>query len=107
VTAYRFIHAEKAGWSCRAMCRALRVSRSAYHAWAARKPSEKSAEDALLRVHIKATHRRSRGTYGVPRMTVELRAEGQDVGRTRVARLMRELGLQGTPKRRFRGSTTD
>ena len=107
MTAYRFIFGEKAGWSSRAMCRTLRVSRSAYHAWAARLPTEKTAADTLLRVHIKATHRRSRGTYGVPRMTVDLRAEGHDVGRTRVGRLMRELGLQGIPKRRFRGTTTD
>jgi transposase InsO family protein len=40
-------------------------------------------------------------------MTVELAAEGYGVGRTRVRRLMRELDLQGTPKRRFRGTTTD
>ncbi len=107
MSAYRFILGEKAVWSSRAMCRALRVSRAAYHAWAARPATEKTAADALLRVHIKATHRRSRGTYGVPRMTVELRAEGHAVGRTRVARLMGELGLQGTPRRRFRGNTTD
>ena len=107
MTAYRFILAERAVWSSRAMCRALRVSRSAYHAWAVREPAKKAAADRVLRVHIKATHRRSHGTYGVPRMTVELRAEGHAVGRTRVGRLMRELGLQGIPKRRFRGTTTD
>jgi hypothetical protein len=107
VTAYRFIASKEAVWSARAMCGALRVSRSAYYAWARADASPKAAADATLRVHIKATHRRSRGTYGVPRMTVELAAEGYGVGRTRVRRLMRELDLQGTPKRRFRGTTTD
>ena len=107
MTAYRFMFAEKATWSLRSMCRALRVARSAYHAWRRSEVRTKARADAALRIHIKAIHRRSRGTYGVPRVTVELRAEAHDVGRTRVARLMRELGLRGTPKRRFRGTTTD
>jgi transposase InsO family protein len=107
VTAYRFIDAEKTSWSVRVMCRVLHVARSAYYDWRRNETTEKAAFDAALRVHIKAIHRRSRGTYGVPRVTVELRAEGHDVGRTRVARLMQGLGLTGTPKRRFRGTTTD
>ena len=107
MTAYRFIDAEKTFWPIRVMCRALHVARSAYYDWRRDKTTDRAAADAALKVHIKAVHRRSRGTYGVPRVTAELQAEGHDVGRTRVARLMRELGLQGTPKRRFRGTTTD
>ena len=107
MTAYRFIDAEKAIWPVRAICGALQVSRSAYYVWKQARTTEKAAEDAALSVHIKAIHRRSRGTYGVPRMLVELRAEGHSVGKDRVGRLMRLQGLVGTPKRRFRPTTTD
>ena len=43
---------------------------------------------------IEDIHDWSRGTYGVPRMTVELEARGHHVDPKRVARLMREAGLQ-------------
>jgi transposase InsO family protein len=107
VTAYRFIDAEKAIWPVRIMCRALHISRSAYYDWKQARTTARGAADARLRIHIKAIHRRSRGTYGVPRVLVELRAEGHQVGKERVARLMREQGLTGTPKRRYRPKTTD
>ena len=107
MTTYQFIDAEKATWSVRALCAALRVARSAYYAWKGGTRCARATADVALGVHIKAIHRRSRGTYGVPRMLVELRAEGHRVGHGRVARLMREQGLAGTPKRRFRPTTTD
>ena len=40
-----------------------------------------------------------------PRSTAELREEGYQCGRRRVARLMRQAGLRGCPKRRFRVTT--
>ena len=49
---------------------------------------------------IEAIHRRSRATYGVPRVHAELRAEGTRVGRKRVARLMRRAGLEGASRRK-------
>ena len=47
----------------------------------------------------------SRGTYGVPRITAELREGGEQVGRGRVARLMRMEGLEGITRRRWRKTT--
>jgi len=49
---------------------------------------------------IEAIHARSRGTYGAPRIHAELRAEGERVGRERVARLMKARGLKGVSRRR-------
>ena len=50
-------------------------------------------------------HHRSRGTYGAPRVHAELAAEGVQVGRKRVARLMRKANIEGVHRRR-RISTT-
>jgi len=108
VSVYRFIQAEKATWPVRLQCRTLGIARSAYNEWAkGGEPSALASENKVLAVHIRAMHRRSRGTYGSPRIHADLVAEGHQVGKQRVARLMKELGLSGTPKRRFKGSTTD
>ena len=63
MTAYRFIDAQKAIWPVRIICRALRVSRSAYYTWKQARTTARAAADATLSIHIKAIHRRSRGTY--------------------------------------------
>ena len=62
-------------------------------------------ENAWLTVRIRAIHAASRGTYGSPRVSEQLKQEGFAVGRERVARLLRELGLMGVPPKRFRHTT--
>ena len=78
----------------------LEVSTSGYYAWRRRGPSARARADEALMERIRALHERSRGTYGVPRMQVELAAEGRCVGRKRIARLMREAGLAGVSRRK-------
>src|SRR5207237_10608312 len=56
--------------------------------------------DAALKERIAASHARSKGTYGAPRIHADLGAEGHGVGRKRVSRLMREAGLAGVSRRR-------
>ncbi len=102
---FRFVEAEKAHYPIRLMCRCLAVSRSGYYAWRGRPPSARAKHDARLRVEIAVSHTASRRTYGSPRILSDLRAEGHQVSRKRVARLMRELGLVGRRKRRFRVTT--
>jgi len=87
------------------MCRVLEVSSSGYYAWSRRLPSKRAREDLWLREKIEAIHARSRGTYGAPRAHAELKAEGINVSRKRVARLMREAGLSGASRRRRKGTT--
>ena len=45
-------------------------------------------------------------TYGCPRIHAELQAAGERVSRKRVARLMKDLGIQGVTRRRFKTATT-
>ena len=102
---FRFVEAEKALYPIRLMCRCLAVSRSGYYAWRKRLPSVRVQQDARLRVEIAASHTASRRTYGSPRILRDLREGGHRVSRKRVARLMRDLGLEGRRKRRFRATT--
>ena len=102
---YRFIDAEKASYPIRLLCRCLAVSRSGYYAWRDRPPSVRSREDAQLKVKIAAYHAASRRSYGSPRIHRDLREEGDRVSRKRVARLMRELEIEGIRKRAFRVTT--
>lgn len=89
------------------LCATLAVSRSGYYAWARATGSTHARRDRELRALIALVHRQSRETYGSPRITVELRAQGEAVGRHRVARLMRQDGLRGRQRRRYRVRTTD
>ena len=102
---FGFIHTEKATYPVRMLCRTLVVSASGFYAWCRRGLSQRAREDAALKVEIRAAHAASNKTYGSPRVHEELKAEGQHVGRKRVARLMREEGLEGQRKRRFRVTT--
>jgi len=84
------------------MCRLLRVSRSGYYDWSERAESVRSLRDRELRLLIRQIHLESGGVYGARKVHRELLRLGEDCGRRRVARLMREDGLKGCPKRRFR-----
>jgi putative transposase len=103
---YRFIDAEKPHHAVATMCRTLRVSRSGFYAWCQRGISDHAASDVALAAQVAAIHRMSDGTYGVPRVHAELRAQQIRVSRRRVARLMREQGLAGVSRRRRRSLTT-
>ncbi len=82
------------------MCRLLGVSPSGYYAWCGRARCARSRSNEALKERIGAIHERSRGTYGVPRIHAELVAEGASVSRKRIARLMRELGIEGVSRRK-------
>ena len=105
MSSYRLIEAEKTSFPIQFMCRMLGVSRSGYYDWKDRAPSRRSCEDAALTSEIREVHRRSRETYGSPRVHAELRALGTRCGRKRVERLMRQAGLQGCMRGRRRGTT--
>ncbi len=102
---FRFIEAQKAIFPISLSARLLGVSRSGFHAWQHRAPSERALGDAWLTERIREIHTRSRGTYGAPRVHAELRRHRIRVGRKRVERLMAAAGLSGDHRRR-KGKTT-
>lgn len=102
---FRLIDAEKAHIPIQQACGMLGVSQSGYYAWKGRPASRRQCEDMVLLAHIRNAFALSNETYGSPRMTRDLQDDGFAVGRRRVARLMRDNGLQARRKRRFRRTT--
>ena len=93
----------------RSLCEALEVSPSGYYDWSNRQaqPGPRAQENARLAQQIVQIHQASRKTYGSPRIQVVLARAGHAHGRRRIARLMRQKGLWGRAKGRFRVCTTD
>ena len=105
---YRFVEAESSRYPVAQLCRIAQVSRAAYYDWKEEPVSAREQADAALTATIRAIHTASGGQYGVPRVLAELRAQGEDVGRKRVARLMKAAGLRGRrPPRWVRTTTPD
>ena len=103
---FGFVLARKAEHSIALMCRVLEVSRSGYHAWAARPLSARGAEDARLSARIGELHALRRGVYGSPRIWADLVLDdGEKIGRKRVERLMRQAGLSGLITKKYKATT--
>jgi putative transposase len=68
---------------------------STFYDRTSREPSARAVADAAVAERIEAIWERSRRSYGAPRIHAMLAREGIRVGRKRVERLMRQLGIQG------------
>jgi len=102
---YAFVAAHVVQFSLSLMCRTLRVSRSGYYAWRKRPASGRSIRNHLLLERIQAIHKKSRKTYGSPRIHRQLVIEGERCGRGRVERLMSANGIRAKQKRKFVATT--
>lgn len=104
---FQLIDQERTHHAVSRLCSVLNVSRQGYWAWKHRPLSRRRLEDERLKPLIRQAWRASDNTYGAPRLHAELRlARGVRVGKKRVARLMRELEIQGVSRRRGRVRTT-
>ena len=81
------------------ICRILEVSASAYYQRAAGERSARSREDQRLTAKIRTVFAQNYECYGVRRMHAALVRDGEQVGRDRVARLMRAAGIRGAKRR--------
>lgn len=104
---YRLIEAKKSEHRISRLCKVLGVTRQGYYAWRRRGPSLRQLGDDELARLIVTIYDGSLQTYGAPRVQLELADEHEvHVGRKRVARLMRELELQGVSRRGKKQRTT-
>lgn len=88
------------------MCEVLSVSASGYYDSRKRPKSTRALADEELLVLIREVFDEHRGRYGALRIWKELQDRDLDVGRDRIARLMREAGLKGRTRARRRPKTT-
>jgi transposase InsO family protein len=89
-------------------CRALGVSQAWFYKWRRRpaEPTKREVRRAALEDRITYFFRESGDTYGSPRITLDLWAEGWQVSVNTVAEVMADLGLQGRKPPRRRHSLT-
>jgi putative transposase len=96
---YQFIEQYKQEFPVVVMCRVLEVSESGFYAWRKRPESHHTREDARLTTDIQRLFVVRRGVYGSPRLHADLKDEGWRCSRKRIARLMRENGMDARRKR--------
>ena len=90
------------------MCEVLGVSRSGYYAWRRRAASDRSIRREQLEAEIRTIHADEHmHAYGSPRMHQELLRRGYEVCENTVAKLMNELEICSSTKKKFRVKTTD
>jgi putative transposase len=89
-----------------AMCDVLGVTRGGYYRSVGRATPASAVRRAELVEQIRAAHAASRGLYGSPRVTAELRAAGVAVGENTVARLMSEHAIRSKVSAGFRRPRT-
>lgn len=86
------------------MCRVFDVSRSGYYGWT-HTPSDRKQRDERLKLEVKVAHIRTRETYGTRRLQTELAENDIIIGRDRLARFRKELGLRCKQKRKYKATT--
>jgi transposase InsO family protein len=87
------------------LCQAVSVKRGSYYTWKATAPARaaKAAEDQALTGRIREIHQNSRCTYGAKRVALDLaETAAGPVNHKKVARLMRQAGIEGRHQRRRR-----
>lgn len=84
------------------MCHVLGVSRSGYYDWLSSPGARRAKENHDLLGQIEEIYSESKGCYGSPKITVELKKRGYYCGHNRVARIMRENGIKSIVVKKFR-----
>jgi putative transposase len=96
---FAFIAKHHAIWPVAWMCTALGVSRSGFHAWLTRQPSQRTRDDEAILSKAHASFVASDRTYGARRVWRDVLAEGVSCGLHRIERIMRENALRARPRR--------
>jgi putative transposase len=100
-----FIDAHRTRWGVEPICRTLGVAPSTYYAARSRPPSARARADRALAADVERIHALHRSLYGVRKTWRALARAGIRVGRDRVARCMRSLGLAGVTRARTARTT--
>ncbi len=83
---FAFVHSWRHRWQVELICRVLQVSERGYRSWRSRPIGHRERTDVRMLAHIREHYSLSLGSYGRPRMTMELKEARLDVGERRVER---------------------
>jgi transposase InsO family protein len=102
VSRCQFVEDHRDAHGVKRLCQVLELNRSSYYKWrsGAKAREQRETADAALAEQIRAVHKESDGAYGSPRITAELRENGQKVNEKKVARVMRKFSIAGIRLRR-------
>lgn len=101
----RYIDVYRDRFGVEPICRVLQVAPSTYYAQRTRPPSSRAIRDAQLKVEIRRVWDANYQVYGAEKIWRQLQRDGIPVGRDRVARLMRSLGIRGVVRGAKRATT--
>jgi len=102
---YDFIRQEREAYTVTILCRVMEVSRSCFYEYAHRIEAPDDPEKTALKARISAIFKEHRRQYGSRRILKQLKDEGRQIGRYKVRRLMRELGLKAKSPKRYKVTT--
>ncbi|MCC9169199.1 IS3 family transposase, partial [Pontibacter harenae] len=104
---YGFIKENRNQFPVEKMCRVLKVSASGYYYWLHHPVSLRELEEQELAAKVKEVYQQSKCRYGSPRISFELREQGIQASRPRVARVMQKHQIQSIVRKRYRVQTTN
>jgi len=93
-----YVDGHKDEFGIEPICSVLQFAPSTYYAAKSRLPSARALRDAVLMPLLLALFIANYRVYGAHKLWKAARRAGHDVGRDQVARLMRQLGIQGVRK---------
>ncbi len=102
---YAWIENHRDEYTVSRLCRVLLVSRSGYCQWRVRAPSARSLANQALDTKVAAIHQGSRRSYGRPRITQQLRQQGECVSAERVRQSLKRQGLCPVYRRAYVATT--
>ena len=101
----RYIDQYRDRFGVEPICRGLQIAPSSYYAAKRRQPPARAVSDAELAPKVLRAWKDNYQVYGARKLWKQLRREGETVGRDRVARLMRTLGIAGAVRGAQRRTT--
>jgi putative transposase len=103
-----FVDEHRGEFGVELICKSLQVAPSSYYAARKRlvEPSARAVRDAVMMPILLALWVANRKVYGAHKLWKAAQRAGHDIGRDQVARLMRELGIEGVSRRRKKVFTT-
>jgi putative transposase len=101
----RYIEEHRNRFGVEPICRELAVAPSTFYAARARPPSARALSDEALKPQILKAYNENFHVYGARKIWLELNRRDICIGRDRVARLMRDLGISGVVRGKTKRTT--